>query len=291
MPQPSKIGRPEAQGEEPAYPPCLFSSQAEKKIYQRLKEVFMANYNTWDGEACDAWPCIVEHASRAPSTVDKLTNHWIARNMVTTKVTWAHVVALRVIYKGKLFKSRKIMGLIRQKYPKANFTSYAYSEEYTKSFKVEEESRQRKTAQKGKRCAAPVIHDSREDLDDPMIKVPIDSLQVSNKTLNKYHNNEEKPQPVEEPQGLYFTRIEPPAVPIKEEEETHSVTGEGKSDQRIVLHSSSKRKRATSENVGGEDGNSLAENTRALEQNTRALKRNTELLERLVGFLNRLDGS
>lgn len=93
--------------------------------------------DTWDAEARDAWPVVVEHASLAPSTIGKITNHYITRHMVNNGVTWAHVVALRIMYEKQLYKSRKMMRLIRDKYPNANFEAFSYSEDYKLSFKAE----------------------------------------------------------------------------------------------------------------------------------------------------------
>ncbi|KAM0258451.1 hypothetical protein ACHAQJ_003790 [Trichoderma viride] len=120
-----------------SYPPYLFNTPEEKKLYNRLRDVYTKHYHTWDAEACDMWPVIVEHASLAPSTINKTTNHSITRHMIIHGVTWAHVTALRIIYKEKLYKSRKIMHLIRAKYPRANFNSFAYHEAYKLPIKVE----------------------------------------------------------------------------------------------------------------------------------------------------------
>ncbi|UKZ90215.1 uncharacterized protein TrAFT101_005243 [Trichoderma asperellum] len=120
-----------------SYPPCLFNTQAEQDLYKRLRDVYEEHCHTWDAEALDAWPVIVEHASLAPSTIGKITNHYITRHMVTNGVTWAHVVALRIIYDKQLYKSKKITRLVRDRYPNASFESFGYSEDYTLSFKSE----------------------------------------------------------------------------------------------------------------------------------------------------------
>lgn len=120
-----------------SYPPCIFNTQAEKDLYKRLRDVYEEHCGTWDAEARDAWPVLVEHASLAPSTIGKITNHYITRHMQNTGVTWAHVVALRIMYEKQLYKSRKLMGLIRSKYPNASSETFAYSEDYTLSFKSE----------------------------------------------------------------------------------------------------------------------------------------------------------
>ncbi|KAL7892435.1 hypothetical protein HDV63DRAFT_242052 [Trichoderma sp. SZMC 28014] len=120
-----------------SYPPCIFNTQAEKDLYKRLRDVYEEHCDTWDAAARDAWPGIVEHASLAPSTIGKITNHYITRHMQNTGVTWAHVVALRIMYEKQLYKSRKLMGLIRNKYPNASFETFTYSEDYTLTFKSE----------------------------------------------------------------------------------------------------------------------------------------------------------
>ncbi|KAH8128051.1 hypothetical protein FP744_10001023 [Trichoderma asperellum] len=123
-----------------SYPPCLFNTQAEQDLYKRLRDAYEEHCHTWDAEARDAWPVLVEHASLAPSTIGKITNHYITRHMVANGVTWAHVVALRIIYDKQLYKSKKIMRLIRDRYPNASFESFDYSEDYTLSFKSENTS-------------------------------------------------------------------------------------------------------------------------------------------------------
>ncbi|EHK39916.1 uncharacterized protein TrAtP1_005932 [Trichoderma atroviride] len=130
---PAKLNLPGAR----SYPPCVFNTQAEKDLYKRLRNVYETHCDTWDAEARDAWPVVVEHASLAPSTIGKITNHYITRHMQNCGVTWAHVVALRIMYEKQLYKSRKLMGLIRCKYPNASFETFAYSEDYMLSFKSE----------------------------------------------------------------------------------------------------------------------------------------------------------
>ncbi|KAK1254530.1 hypothetical protein MKX08_008525 [Trichoderma sp. CBMAI-0020] len=132
-PPPAKLNLPGAR----SYPPCIFNTQAEKNLYKRLRDVYEEHCHTWDAEARDAWPVVVEHASLAPSTIGKITNHYITRHMQNCGVTWAHVVALRIMYEKQLYKSRKLMGLIRGKYPNASFETFAYSEDFTLSFKSE----------------------------------------------------------------------------------------------------------------------------------------------------------
>ncbi|KAL6891863.1 hypothetical protein GGI43DRAFT_414421 [Trichoderma evansii] len=120
-----------------SYPPCLFNTQAEKDLYKRLRDVYEEHCHTWDAEARNAWPVLVEHASLAPSTIGKTTNHYITRHMTSHGATWAHVVALRIIYDKQLYKSKKLMRCIRDKYPNASFESFGYSEDYTLTFKSE----------------------------------------------------------------------------------------------------------------------------------------------------------
>lgn len=131
LPLPAKLNLPGAR----SYPPCVFNTPAEKDLYKRLRDVYEEHCDTWDAETRDAWPVVVEHASLAPSTIGKITNHYITRHMQNNGVTWAHVVALQIMYEKQLYKSRKLMGLIRGKYPNANFETFAYSEDYTLSFK------------------------------------------------------------------------------------------------------------------------------------------------------------
>ncbi|KAL7906257.1 hypothetical protein GGI35DRAFT_459168 [Trichoderma velutinum] len=259
MPRSSKTARPEANEEEPSYPPCVFTSSEEKRLYQRLKEAYMANYKTWDDEACEAWPHLVEHASLAPSTIGRITNHWITRNMASNKVTWAHYVALRVIYKGLLFKSKKIMRLIRAKYPRANFSSYAYHEEYTRPFKAEEgRVKPENTSQENNPNTALVLHDNT---DEALGNVPRATLQAVKETISRFLNDEEDSQPAEETDGPYFARVKPKTVPLQMERETRPVIGEDETIQPRVPTSSSKRKRPAPENTDGR-GNAEQENAR-----------------------------
>lgn len=129
-----------------SYPPCVFNTEAEKDLYKRLRDVYEEHCHTWDAGTLDAWPVLVEHASLAPSTIGRITNHYITRHMVTNGVTWAHVVALRIIYDKQLYKSKKIIRLIRDKYPNASFESFGYSEDYTLSFKFENAKEEKEPA-------------------------------------------------------------------------------------------------------------------------------------------------
>ncbi|UKZ49455.1 hypothetical protein TrVGV298_003702 [Trichoderma virens] len=221
-----------------------------KKLYKRLKDAYMASYNTWNDEALAAWPYIVEHASLAPSTIGKITNHSITRNMTNNRVTWAHVVALRIIYKGFLFKSRKVMRLIRARYPRANFSTNAYNEEYTRPHKIEEEENApEKTVQKNNSCAA---HDHRDEMNDAIGKVAPIAPQVVNETMSRFLNEREKSQPVEEVDAPYFARIEPKTVVLfKVEEENEPAIREDESHKPLIPTSLNKRKRAIPENANG----------------------------------------
>ncbi|TFB02716.1 hypothetical protein CCMA1212_004994 [Trichoderma ghanense] len=161
MSQSPTTGQQEAQTDEACYPPCLYHTPEEKRLYRKLKDVYLENYTTWDAESREVWPYIVEHASLPKSTVGKITNHSIARNMMHTKVTWAHVVALRIIYKAQIFKSKKLMKLIRDKYPRSNFNTYVFHEDYQRPIKIDEKVKAEKTAQKN-----PVVaSDAREPQD------------------------------------------------------------------------------------------------------------------------------
>ncbi|KAL6877121.1 hypothetical protein J3F83DRAFT_442435 [Trichoderma novae-zelandiae] len=165
MPQ-STSGQQEAQNDEACYPPCLHHTADEKKLYKRLKDAYLENYASWDAESREAWRYIVEHASLPKSTVGKVTNHSIARNMMHAKVTWAHVVALRVIYKGQLFKSKKLMKLIRDKYPRANLNTHVFQEGYKRPMKIDEEARAEKTARSSPAAAAGA-HEPRAGSEEP----------------------------------------------------------------------------------------------------------------------------
>ncbi|KAL7929443.1 hypothetical protein V8C35DRAFT_331673 [Trichoderma chlorosporum] len=248
MPESPDAGRLEVQEEEAAYPPCLFASAEEKRLYQRLKDAYLANYSTWDTEARQTWPYIIEHASLAPSTINKITNHAITRHMTNTRVTWGHVVALRVIYKARLFKSKKLMRLIRGKYPRANFNSYAYSEEYTRPFDIkEEEKKSEEIVQKNNPKPA---NNPPDTTNNPVENISPTAPPPVKEAINRFLNEREDSQSVEETDGLYFTS-KPKNVPVKAEEQSHPVSGVNENNARVVPHPTNKRKRATTQNASG----------------------------------------
>ncbi|KAK4064671.1 hypothetical protein Trihar35433_8188 [Trichoderma harzianum] len=269
----------EAEEEEPSYPPCMFTSSEEKTLYKRMKDAYMANYQSWDDESCEIWPHLVEHASLAPSTIGKITNHWITRNMTSTKVTWAHYVALRIIYKGLLFKSKKIMRLIRFKYPRANFSSYAYSEDYNRPYEAEgEQTRPQKTEQETNPSTAPASQDE-----------PSDSLVGKRKrTLpentggksNAEHNNAPKPlrQKQDKPYAARHEAHDPPAAPNNKLPDILEVPAS--SSNRRMGHEDMDRDRFME--ALETHARIVTENTRAIERNTKAVERNSEIFARLT---------
>ncbi|PNP55328.1 hypothetical protein THARTR1_04470 [Trichoderma harzianum] len=276
MPRSTKIVRPEANEEEPPYPPCMFTSPEEKTLYKRLKEAYMANCKTWDDEACEAWPHLVEHASLAPSTIGKITNHWITRNMTSNKVTWAHYVALRIIYKGLLFKSKKMMRLIRSKYPRANFSSYAYNEDYARLFKAEEEKiRPENTSQEENPSTAPAAQD--EPSDPPLGKRKRTVPENTGGKDNAEHRNAHKP--LRQKKDKPCTAPDPPDAPNNELPDIFEVPADSSSNRR-TRHQDMNRDRFIE--ALGNHAKMVAENTRAMERNTRAVERNSELFARLT---------
>lgn len=173
-----------------AYPPCFFSSQEEKKLYTRLREVYKENAHSWDDESRNAWPFIVEHASLPPSSVGKITNHSITRNMMNSQVTWAHFVALRVIYKTKIYKSRKTMKKLKEKYPRANYNMYVYSEEYKSPIKTEVQEPVNKIKQRSP-SVAPSIPRPRVQAKEPAREAsPPPAATVPNEGLDRFFNDD-----------------------------------------------------------------------------------------------------
>lgn len=221
----------------------------------------MANYKTWDDEACEAWPHLVEHASLAPSTIGKITNHWITRNMTSTQVTWAHYVALRIIYKGLLFKSKKIMRLIRSKYPRANFSSYAYSDDYIRPFKVEEgKIRPENIPREKNPSTASASQD--EQSDTPLGKRKRTLPENTSGKSNAEHQN--APKPLRQKKDKPCAASDPPDAPNNELPDIFEVPADA--SNRRIDHQDMNRGR-------------LIE---AIERITRAVERNSELLEKLT---------
>ncbi|KAL7961074.1 hypothetical protein V8C34DRAFT_320328 [Trichoderma compactum] len=276
MPRSTKTVRPEADEEEPSYPPCMFTSSEEKTLYKRLREAYMANYKTWDDEACEAWPHLVEHASLAPSTIGKITNHWITRNMTSNEVTWAHYVALRIIYKGLLFKSKKITRLIRSKYPRANFSSYAYSEDYTRPFKAEEAKiRPEVTSREKNPSTATVSQD--ESSDTPLGKRKRTLPENTSGKGNAEHKN--APKPLRQKKDKPCAAPNPPDTPDHELPDIFQVPADG-SNRRIGGHQDMNRDRFIE--ALGNYAKIVAENTRAMERVATAVERNSELFATLT---------
>lgn len=271
--------RQEAEEEEPSYPPCMFTSSAEKMLYKRMKDAYMANYQTWDDESCEIWPHLVEHASLAPSTIGKITNHWITRNMTSTKVTWAHYVALRIIYKGLLFKSKKMMRLIRLKYPRANFSSYAFNEDYYRPFKAEgEQTRPQKTEQEKNPSTAPTSQD--ESSDPPLGKRKRTLPENTGGNGNAEHKIASKPlrQKQDKPCAARHEAHVPPAAPNSELPDILEIPGS--SSNRRMGHEGMDRDRFME--ALETHARIVTENTRAIERNTKAVERNSELFARLT---------
>ncbi|PTB66033.1 hypothetical protein BBK36DRAFT_1088158, partial [Trichoderma citrinoviride] len=184
----------EAPDGEAHYPPCLYHTPEEKRLYKRLKDVYLEHYTSWDAESREVWPYIVEHASLPKSTVGKLTNHSIARNMMQTNVTWAHVVALRIIYKTQLFKSRKLMKLIRDKYPRGNFNTYVFHEDYKRPVKIDEEVKAEKTAKKSP-VTASSAHELRVGAEGPVGEASQPAPRRLNEAPNGFLSDEEDAWP------------------------------------------------------------------------------------------------
>jgi hypothetical protein len=193
-PLPTKLNLPGTR----SYPPCIFNTQAEKDLYERLRDIYEEHGDTWDAEARDAWPVIVEHASLAPSTIGKITNHYITRHMANNGVTWAHVVALRVMYERQLYKSRKMMGLVRGKYPNANFETFAYSEDYKIYFKSESAKLVKKPATPGTPAVDGNVQNHQGDGDMQLTKTCTDNRhremnRGTTEFLSDGNNSEDEP--------------------------------------------------------------------------------------------------
>lgn len=112
------------------YPPFVHKLPEERKLYDTLHKIYMKYSPTWDEKSRQAWPLMVERASLAPTTIEKVTNHVITRHMTECNITWAHVVALRVIFGERLLKSKKTILAISSKFPSATFKTFAFSEDY-----------------------------------------------------------------------------------------------------------------------------------------------------------------
>ncbi|KAH0489180.1 hypothetical protein TgHK011_009621 [Trichoderma gracile] len=250
----SPITSQQLQSDEARYPPCLYQTPEEKKLYKKLKDAYLEHYTTWDAESREVWPYIVEHASLPKSTLGKITNHTIARNMMGTKVTWAHVVALRIIYKTQIFKSKKLMKLIRDKYPRGNFNTYVFREEYKRHVKIDEEVKAEKPAQKSPVVVASNIHEPRDTMERPLGKASQPAAWPSNETSNGFLSDEEDARQstwiVAAPN---FTRPEPTAAAENRAREGHAeMSQQDKSNANFrqhVAYSSNPRKRALPEDI------------------------------------------
>ncbi|KAL7807772.1 hypothetical protein V8C44DRAFT_351192 [Trichoderma aethiopicum] len=210
--------------DEACYPPCLYHTPEEKKLYKKLKDVYLENYTTWDAESREAWPYIVEHASLPKSTLGKITNHSITRNMLGTKVTWAHVVALRIIYKTQIFKSKKLMKLIRDKYPRSNLNIYVFHEDYKRPIKIDEEIKAEKEAQESAVVVSSKVYEPCQDGEEGPAA---EALQLAPRrledALNGFLSDEEDVRPstwiVAAPD---FTALEPTIAAENTQTENHT---------------------------------------------------------------------
>ncbi|KAK1245664.1 hypothetical protein MKX07_004733 [Trichoderma sp. CBMAI-0711] len=256
MSQSPTTGQHQIQSDEKCYPPCIYHTLEEKKLYKKLKDVYLDNYTTWDAESREAWPYIVEHASLPKSTVGKITNHSIARNMMGTKVTWAHVVALRVIYKAQIFKSKKLMKLIRDKYPRSNFNTYAFHDHYRKHVKVDEEVKAEKAAQK-----KPVVTSNAREPRDCVERPVRETSQPATRRLNESSNGflsdeEDARQSTWIVAAPSFTRPGPTAAAENRGGEGHTAISQqdkdGANHRRHVAYPSNQRERALPEDIEGE---------------------------------------
>ena len=114
------------------YPPCILRRSEERRLHQRLRRVWDRTSETWDHESRSAWFHLIEKATLAPSTIVKVTSHVIAK-LVTAdpeNITWAHFVILKAIFKTDLFASKKIVSILRNKFPSANYNSNNFSESF-----------------------------------------------------------------------------------------------------------------------------------------------------------------
>ncbi|KAL7793181.1 hypothetical protein V8C37DRAFT_378693 [Trichoderma ceciliae] len=244
------------------YPPCLFTTPEEKKLYARLREVYTMHSHSWDAETCSTWPVIVEHASLAPSTVGKITNHSITRHMINKGVTWAHVVALRVIYKTQLYKSRKIMKLIREKYPRANFNSFAYSKEYKSPIKAEIPGGAKGTAAQKSPSVNGGTHGLQGEGDLLLRETCLAGNPEVSRAVNEFLDEEDFPEAEEEARSPYFTRKKLSPVTVKDEEkeggggggrEQYAKLPDFNGNQPLLEPASRRRKRAASKAMRDED--------------------------------------
>ncbi|KAL6887746.1 hypothetical protein HDV57DRAFT_525971 [Trichoderma longibrachiatum] len=243
--------------DEACYPPCLYHTPEEKKLYKKLKDVYLENYTTWDAESREAWPYIVEHASLPKSTLGKITNHSITRNMLGTKVTWAHVVALRIIYKTQIFRSKKLMKLIRDKYPRSNLNIYVFHEDYKRPIKIDEEVKAEKEAQKGLVVASNACEPCQDGEGDPVAE----ALQLAPRrledALNGFLSEEEDVRPstwiVAAPD---FTCPEPTTAAENTQTKNHTMMKQqneiSANHQQRVACLASPQKRAHPEDTEGE---------------------------------------
>ncbi|EGR48364.1 uncharacterized protein TRIREDRAFT_107674 [Trichoderma reesei QM6a] len=244
------------QSDKLCYPPCIYITPEEKKLYKKLKDVYLDNYTTWDAESREAWPYIVEHASLPKSTVGKMTNHSITRNMMCTKVTWAHVVALRIIYKAQIFKSKKIMKLIRDKYPRGNFNTYAFHEHYRTHVKVDENVKAEKAAQKSPAVALNA-REPRDCVERPVGEASQPAARRLNESSNGFLSDEEDARQstwiVAAPSS---TRREPTSAAENRGKEGHMAMSQqdkdGANHRQHVAYPSNRRKRALPEDIEGE---------------------------------------
>jgi hypothetical protein len=253
-----------------SYPPCLFNTPEEKRLYNRLRDVYTKHYHSWDAEACNMWPVVVEHASLAPSTIGKITNHSITRHMISHGVTWAHVTALRVIYKEKLYKSRKIMRLIREKYPRANFNSFAYSEEYRLHIKTEYTREEQEPTVQNHLTTDGNVHKFQSEGGPLLTEAPPINDLGETRGVNGFLN-EGNCSETEEPVWPYSMKKKSLPAHVKNGGEEaqrrggrkqHAVLPDSNANQPLVESSSRGQKRAASKTMQDEDGAESGNNYR-----------------------------
>ncbi|KAL7927247.1 hypothetical protein ACQKWADRAFT_327144 [Trichoderma austrokoningii] len=261
-PLPAKLSPPAAR----PYPPCIFHTQGEIELYERLRGVYEEHGHTWDAESRDVWPLIVEHASLAPSTIGKLTNHYITRHMTHNGVTWAHVVALRIIYKKQLCKSRKLMGLIRGKYPNASFETFGFSQDYALSFKTE-------APREAQEKLAPAV----------------DSSALTKRSANNRHREAASKGGIEFLSEGDSSEDEPLMWKTKPAQSTTPKKRAAANDSGVELHKRSKKSSPRAGEAKEEETVEEQEDSidifdkfmRAIEENTKATRENTKAIKEL----------
>ena len=113
-----------------SYPPCLYANANERKLYKCLQKIYEQHSHTWDDESRLAWFEAIQRTSLARTAVRKMTNHGIVRLIAQRGVTWAEVVVMQVMFPRAMFRSRKVMKMIYEKYPGATFETFAFDERF-----------------------------------------------------------------------------------------------------------------------------------------------------------------